>query len=180
MNRRRAALERTLTEQGDALLAYALALTGDDGDARGLLERALVAVFGRTRPPEAAEATVRRSMRRMAARSTAPPAASPSAAPLDPWEDTVSALGRALARLTPRQRALVVMRYVDGMSADAIAMDVGGSPAAIRMELGAAAEALQRAAPGSGVDVDDARYGGGAGPDQVQAPWSVVEVGGSR
>ena len=182
MNRRKAALESILAEHGDALLTYARALVGDSREAQRLLEDALVMTFersGRPRDAQAALGAVRGRMQRAALRLPTPTLARPPAeeGPPDPWEDTVSALRRTLTHLSPHDRALVVMRYLDGMSADAIAMIVGGSPAAVRARLGVAAEALGRAAPGSGVTVDDARFGGSVESTGTPAPWSMVEVG---
>ncbi len=139
----------TLIEQrGAALTRYAWLLTGNQDDAADLVQDALVRTFGRVRNGftiSSAEAYVRRTIlngfldttrrrtlwRRVAHLQVQPPAQE-SAAPgtemrLDLW--------RELDKLTPRERACVVLRYYEDLLVDDIAEQLGISAGAVKRYL---------------------------------------------
>lgn len=132
-------LDALLRERGGALFGYAYVLTGSATAAEDLLQDALVRTFrsGRgTRDLNSAHAYVKRAMssafidagRRSASRprtvageaaedATIPDHASASAAALD--------LQAALLTLPPRERACVVLRYLEDMPVASVAAELG-------------------------------------------------------
>ena len=141
-------LARVVEERGDALLRYAWLLSGNREDAQDLVQDGLVNVFGRLRngfTVQSAEAYLRkailnryldlgRSSTRW--RKTAP----------GQWQDDTidspepaSALRldvqRELAKLSPRERACVVLRYYEDLKVDDVAETLGISPGSVKRYL---------------------------------------------
>ncbi len=147
--------ERVVTElvaqRGDALLRYATLLCGDRDDAADLVQEALVKTFGRLRNGfgiESAEAYVRRvilnthldgSRRRLRWRRVAPleyvPEQRESDAPAVTATDARLDLHGELRKLTPRERACLVLRYYDDLKVDDIAGTLGLSSGTVKRYL---------------------------------------------
>lgn len=134
--------------------AYFLA-AGDRGVAQDLVQDALAGAFvrwGSIRDPQAREAYVRRVMVRAATRRWDRRRRSrevlDAAVPEQPVEghegavDTASDLSQALALLSPRQRAVVVLRYYHDLSEAQIADALGCSPGAVKTHASRALRAL--------------------------------------
>lgn len=163
-------LEELMTRRGRALVGYAYSLTRDRSKAEDLVQDALVKVFSRLRRPRGtaaggqvvdleqpgltnAEAYVRRAMltiyldgyRResswtgikhlLADEDRAPAAERVATARVD--------VGVALARLSPRQRESVVLRFFEDMTVPQIAQTLGTSPGTIKRHLSNAMEVLR-------------------------------------
>jgi RNA polymerase sigma-70 factor (sigma-E family) len=149
---REAAWEGVVTElvaeRGDALLRYAALLSGDRDDAADLVQEALVRTFGRLRNGfgvESAEAYVRRVIlntyldggrRRTRWRRLAPleyvPEQSESHSPA---VDAKLDLHEQLRKLSPRERACLVLRYYDDLTVAGIASTLGISAGAVKRYL---------------------------------------------
>lgn len=135
-------------QRGDALLRYARLLTGGDEDAADLVQDALVRTFGRLRngfTVESAEAYVRRAIlnasldrgRRVSLwRRIAPGQYVPDEIPgADAAADARLDLHGELRKLTPRERACLVLRYYDDLKVDDIAETLGISSGAVKRYL---------------------------------------------
>ncbi|ASR55401.1 RNA polymerase sigma factor [Cellulomonas sp. PSBB021] len=155
-------LDELVRDRGPALLGHAYLLTGDVRDAEDLVQDALVKVFsGRRRADEvgSAEAYVRRAMHTIfvdgfrrrrhwatirhltAARETSPPDG-----PHAPPELVVGnrlALAQALATLTPRERACVVLHHVEDLPVGEIAEVLGLSTGTVKRYLSDGRAALR-------------------------------------
>lgn len=138
-------LEALVAERGDALGRYAYLLCGDRDDAADLVQAALVKVFGRLRngfAVDRAEAYVRRAIlsihvdggrRTMRWRRTAHlHLAETRTEPVDAAVDERLDLRRQLDRLSPRERACVVLRYYGDLKVDDIAIELGISSGAVK------------------------------------------------
>jgi RNA polymerase sigma factor (sigma-70 family) len=149
---RQAAWELTVTElvrdRGDALLRYARLLTGDPDEAADLVQDALVNTFGRLRngfTVEKAEAYVRRAILNRSLDNGRRTTRWRRIAPLeyrpDERDDDTVARGTALdlhgelQKLTPRERACLVLRYYDDLKVDDIAATLGLSPGTVKRYL---------------------------------------------
>lgn len=164
-------LDALVRERGGALFAYAYVLTGDSAAAEDLVQEALVRVFRKPRTPDgidAAHAYVRRAIqttfidthRRASARPQRDHRDAVELVPDPaPAADTADALGQALLTLPPRERACVVMRYMDGLSAPEIGEHLGIAAGSVRRYLHDGIRALQRTCGGFGIDPDDAAGG---------------------
>ncbi|CAN5319637.1 SigE family RNA polymerase sigma factor [soil metagenome] len=148
----RAAWEGVVTElvaqRGVALQRYAMLLCGDRDQAADLVQDALVRTFGRLRngfTVESAEAYVRKAIlnghldggRRLTRwRRIAPleyvPDEQPSTAPAT---ESRLDLQDELRKLTPRERACLVLRYYDDLKVDDIAGELGISSGAVKRYL---------------------------------------------
>jgi RNA polymerase sigma-70 factor (sigma-E family) len=153
---------RLVAERGPALERYAYLLCGNTEDAADLVQDALVRTFGRLRngfTVSSAEAYVRRtvlnayldggrrrSLWRRIAHLEAAPEAQESEAPAT--ESRLDLLGE-LRRLSPRERACVVLRYYEDLKVDDIADRLGISPGAVKRYL---SDALARLAVSLGED----------------------------
>ncbi|WP_084077691.1 RNA polymerase sigma factor [Demequina sp. NBRC 110057] len=167
-------VDALIRERGPALFGYAVALTGDRHAAEDLLQDALVRTFKRGRGDASlneAHAFVKRAMqtaaidghRRASARPSTPTDVVPDS-PSPDHADAVadrSALIQALSILSPRERACIVMRYVDGLSAVAIAEETGLTAGTVRKYLSDAMARLQARHGDWGLDTADAVAGGG-------------------
>jgi RNA polymerase sigma factor (sigma-70 family) len=141
-------VETLVTERGDALTRYAWLISGSADDAADLVQDALVKTFGRLRngfTVVSAEAYVRRAILntwldggrrtsrwRRIAHLTAVPDTMESAAPAT---DSRLDLTAELARLTPRERACIVLRYYEDLKVDDIAQWLGISSGAVKRYL---------------------------------------------
>lgn len=147
-----AAWEGVVTElvaqRGDALLRYATLLCGSRDDAADLVQDALVRTFGRLRNGfgvESAEAYVRRAILNAHLDGGRRTSRWRRIAPLEyrPDEQPSPALAseqrldlhEELRRLTPRERACLVLRYYDDLKVDDIADVLGISPGAVKRYL---------------------------------------------
>lgn len=144
--------ERVVTElvaeRGDALLRYARLLTGGAEDSADLVQDALVRTFGRLRngfSVESAEAYVRRAIlnasldrgrrvslwRRIAptqyVRDEVPPPGDAADVRIDLHDE--------LQKLTPRERACLVLRYYDDLKVDDVAAALGISSGTVKRYL---------------------------------------------
>ena len=152
--------ERTLTEllhtRGPALKRYALLLTGNDAAAEDLLQDALLRVFARhgQQRPENIEPYLRTVMlhrhldlarRRQRWSRLLPRLADPARE--STHENAVlerHAALAALASLSPRQRACVVLRYYEDLSLAQIAHRLAITEGAVKRYL---ADGLRRLTP---------------------------------
>ncbi|WBU38266.1 RNA polymerase sigma factor [Homoserinibacter sp. YIM 151385] len=168
---RRAAWEQTVVDlvdrRGEALSRYALLLCGNRDDAADLVQDALVKTFGRLRngfDVERAEAYVRRAImttwldrgrRATRWRRIAPLASEPELQP-SRAEDVERRLDLhdELRRLSPRERACLVLRYYDDLKVDDVAAALGISSGAVKRYLsdGLAKMAISLADDGTPAD----------------------------
>jgi len=139
---------RLVAERGDALTRYAYLISGSQDDASDLVQDALVKTFGRLRNGFSianAEAYVRRAIlntyldsgrrtsrwRRIAHLQAVPE--------LDEPRDTATEarldLRGELMKLTPRERACLVLRYYEDLKVDDIAEWLEISPGAVKRYL---------------------------------------------
>nr|WP_281387065.1 SigE family RNA polymerase sigma factor [Jiangella mangrovi] len=142
--------------RGRALLRCAYLLTGDAAEAADLVQEALLRTFGRTTRGltlESAEAYVRRTIltvhidgRRRSGRWTRVRhlVASRDEAP-GPEVSVVDGadLRSALATLSPRQRACVVLHYYEDLSVTQVAEVLGCAPGAVKRYLSDARARLE-------------------------------------
>ena len=168
---REAGWERVVTElvaeRGDALLRYAALLCGDRDDAADLVQEALVKTFGRLRNGfgvDSAEAYVRRVIlnthldggrRRTRWRRVAPLEYVPEQHESDaPAVDAKLDLHGELRKLTPRERACLVLRYYDDLTVAAIGETLGISTGTVKRYLsdGLAKMAIALADDGTAAD----------------------------
>jgi len=139
---------RLVAERGDALTRYAYLVSGSRDDASDLVQDALVKTFGRLRNGftiASAEAYVRRAIlntyldsgRRVSRwRKIAHLQAIPELDEAKDGEtDTRLDLQGQLARLSPRERACIVLRYYEDLKVDDIAEWLGISPGAVKRYL---------------------------------------------
>jgi RNA polymerase sigma-70 factor (sigma-E family) len=139
-----------------ALLRAAWLLTGDEAAAEDLLQTALAEVWpkwGRIAAGQSPEAYVRQvlvsrflSGRRRRWRGEVPSAVlpeTPDGADLAGRSATRDAVRRALARLSPQQRSVVVLRYLEDLSVEETARTLGCSTATVKVQAGRALAALR-------------------------------------
>ena len=141
-------VHRLVAERGDALTRYAYFVSGSQEDAADLVQDALVKAFGRLRngfTVASAEAYVRRTIlngfiddgrrttrwRRIAHLEVAPTELDSPAVETDARID----LHGELRKLTPRERACLVLRYYDDLKVDDIAASLGLSSGAVKRYL---------------------------------------------
>ncbi len=149
-------LERLVRERGPALVAYGYMLTGNARDAEDLFHDAVVRTFSRGRASVSlgeAESYVRRAMftahvdagrkvsawRRVFHLMREEESAASGAAAVEFRTD----LQEALRLLTPRERACIVLRFYDDLTAEAIGRELGISEGAVRRYLSDAAVKLR-------------------------------------
>lgn len=164
-----------VAERGDALLRYATLLCGDRDDAADLVQDALVKTFGRLRNGfgiDSAEAYVRRVIlnshldggrRRSRWRRVAPLQYVPEERESDaPAVEAKLDLHDELRRLTPRERACLVLRYYDDLTVAAIADTLGISTGTVKRYLsdGLAKMAIALADDGTAADRLGSHEGG--------------------
>jgi len=164
-------IEQLYATAAGRLGAYGYVLTGSQTAAEELVQAAIVKVFVKRRRlanVAAAESYVRTTMRHLYIdqirreqqwRKAAPGQASPSQGPDAVAQvDGADAADRALAHLSPRSRAAVVLRYLDGLSVAEVAAAMGVSEGAVKRYLFEGRAAL---GPALGV-TDDAEPDGTA------------------
>lgn len=139
---------RLVAERGDALTRYAYLISGSQDDASDLVQDALVKTFGRLRNGysiASAEAYVRRAIlntyldsgrrtsrwRRIAHLQAAPEIDEARDAETESRLD----LRGQLMKLTPRERACLVLRYYEDLKVDDIAEWLEISPGAVKRYL---------------------------------------------
>lgn len=139
---------RLVAERGDALTRYAYFVSGSRDDASDLVQDALVKTFGRLRNGfsiASAEAYVRRAIlntyldagrrtsrwRRIAHLSAVPELDEPRDGETDARID----LHNQLQKLTPRERACLVLRYYEDLKVDDIADELEISAGAVKRYL---------------------------------------------
>lgn len=139
---------RLVAERGDALTRYAYLISGSQDDASDLVQEALVKTFGRLRngfSVASAEAYVRRAIlntyldsgrrtsrwRRIAHLQVVPDLDEPRDADTESRLD----LRTELMKLTPRERACLVLRYYEDLKVDDIAEWLGISAGAVKRYL---------------------------------------------
>ena len=141
-------MTRLVAERGDALTRYAFLVSGNRDDAADLVQDALVKTFGRLRNGfsiASAEAYVRRAIlntyldsgRRVSRwRKIAHLQAAPEIdeAKTDETDDRLDLHGQ-LAKLSPRERACIVLRYYEDLKVDDIAEWLGISAGAVKRYL---------------------------------------------
>jgi len=141
-------VERLVAERGDALTRYAYFVSGSQDDAADLVQDALVKTFGRLRngfSVASAEAYVRRAIlntyldsgrrttrwRKIAHLQAVPEVAD---SPSDASESRID-LQEELRKLTPRERACLVLRYYEDLKVDDIADTLELSSGAVKRYL---------------------------------------------
>jgi len=172
-------LEELIRARLRDLTAYAHMLTGNRAEAEDLVQDALMATFGRNRSfPNAAAAesyvrraitskfidakrrsTVERRIFAIVAAHDVDGGASPEL-----LAENATDVGAALAHLTPRERACVVMRYIEHLSVAETADALGLSHGAVKRYV---SDAVAKLNGSLGTDVD---------PDG--ADWAPVKVKG--
>ena len=152
-----AELERLCAEQGNWLMATALALTGDRADAEDLLQTALERLLRHRRRITGTEAYLRRTLYNLAADGWRRRGAWQRKIPILRAEHLRGGAGAApdgtatvdqrdelvqlLRQLPPRQRAVILLRYWEQYSEAETAEVLGCSQAAVKS---AASKGLQR------------------------------------
>ena len=156
MNDWQDALTELVTARSQALKRYAFLLCGDDAQAQDLVQDALVRTFSRTRPftdVSGAEHYVRATIltlyldqqrrhttwRRIAHLLPRAEAAANHSRHSDDRHDVQA----ALAALSPRQRACIVLRYYEDQPIDAIASRIGCAAGTVKRHLSDALERLR-------------------------------------
>jgi RNA polymerase sigma-70 factor (sigma-E family) len=139
-----------------AVLARAFVLTGDSAAAQDLAQDAFAALLagwrrgGLADPEHYLQRTLTRravSRWRRASRRETPTGQPPEGVSTDPTavQDDRDALRRALAALPARQRAVLVMRYLQDYPDEEIASLMGVRESTVRSQAARALEALRRA-----------------------------------
>ncbi|MFD7021254.1 RNA polymerase sigma factor [Promicromonospora sukumoe] len=163
-------LEELMARRGRALVGYGYTLCRDRGQAEDLVQDALVKVFSRLRRPRElsgggqvvdldqprltnAEAYVRRAMLTIYLDGYRRQTSWTGIKHLLADEDRATAaervatarvdVGVALAKLSPRQRESVVLRFFEDMTVPQIAQTLGTSPGTIKRHLSNAMEVLR-------------------------------------
>jgi len=141
-------VERLVAERGEALTRYAFYVCGSREDAADLVQDALVKTFGRLRNGftiDSAEAYVRRAIlntwvdrgrrttrwRRIAHLNAAPEVEDAATADTESRLD----LHEELRKLSPRERACLVLRYYEDLKVDDIAATLELSSGAVKRYL---------------------------------------------
>lgn len=167
------AIERLVEERGRALFGYAYVLTGDPDRAEDLVQEALVRAFARNRgtmPIDAAHAYVKRAIgtafidsgRRAAARPRTADGVEPSGSQPD-HADAVAArtsVQAALLTLPARERACVVLRYLEDLPVAGVARELGLAEGSVKRYLSDALGRLRAMGLDVAADAAEAANGG--------------------
>jgi RNA polymerase sigma factor (sigma-70 family) len=160
-------VERLVSERGEALTRYAYFVSGSRDDAADLVQDALVKTFGRLRngfSVASAEAYVRRAIlntfidggrrgtrwRRIAHLEAVPDLVESTAANTD----TAIDLHAELRKLTPRERACLVLRYYEDLKVDDIADTLELSSGAVKRYLSDGLSKMAVALASDDIDID--------------------------
>jgi RNA polymerase sigma factor (sigma-70 family) len=167
-------LEMLVDERGAALFGYAYVLTGDKARAEDLVQDALVRTFQRGRADlglDAAHAYVKRAIssafidsgRRMRARPQISDVDAETVGP-DHAEGVALALSlhASILTLPPRQRACVVLRYLEDLSVAAIADELGLATGSVKRYLSDGVGTLRALHGAFDLTESDVLTGGGA------------------
>jgi RNA polymerase sigma-70 factor (sigma-E family) len=166
-------IEAFVAARGDALVRFAYVLTGDMHLARDLVQSALAKVLRRwptISDGDSPEAYLRRvivtenlSWRRRRSSTERPVAAIPDSSGADAFAgvDVRDEVWRLLAQLPRKQRAVLVLRYLEDWDDEQIAAVLGCAPVTVRSQAARAMTALR------------ARLGAA-----ITAPESIEQVGG--
>ncbi len=140
-------LETLVEERGPALFGYAYVLTGDKARAEDLVQDALIRTFQRGRGDlglNSAHAYVKRAIsaafvdsgRRLRARPQISNVEADAPVP-DHADNVVLALSlhASILTLPPRERACVVLRYLEDMNVAAIAAELGLATGSVKRYL---------------------------------------------
>ena len=143
--------------RGPALERYAFVLTGDLHRSQDLVQTALVKAYRRwgwVQSADQPDAYVRRIVtrtyldwRRRRSSHELPVADVPDVVGADPTEEVVGRdeVRRALARLSPKQRAVLVLRHYEGYDDAKIAAVLGCSEGTVRTHASRGAQRLKEA-----------------------------------
>jgi RNA polymerase sigma-70 factor (sigma-E family) len=165
----RASFDAMLDRHSRALLRTAYLLTGDRQLAEDLLQSALARTWTRwssIRDPERADAYVRTAMVNLSIswwrrrwRGEVPTQHLPEVAAADEYAgvDHRDEIGRALAMLTPRQRAVVVLRFYEDLSEVDVAAALGCSVGTVKSTASRALAMLRTALALPPTHADDVR-----------------------
>lgn len=134
--------------RGDALVRYATLLTGDEEEARDMVQDALAATFGRLRngfAVEQAEAYVRRAIANRFLDGARRRQRWRRISPLVHERERVDSgstltgerldMAARLERLSPRERACIVLRYDEDRTVEQVAAELGISTGAVKRYL---------------------------------------------
>jgi len=163
-------VERLVAERGEALTRYAFYVSGSHEDAADLVQDALVKTFGRLRngfSVQSAEAYVRRAILNTWVDRGRRSSRWRSIAHLNAVADETDAgtadtesrldLHEELRKLTPRERACLVLRYYEDLKVDDIAATLELSSGAVKRYL---SDGLSKMAVSLGNDNNDSSRGG--------------------
>ena len=147
--------EQYVTERGPGLVRFAGALTGDPGTAEELVQEVLLRASRRW-PDIVATGAVHAYLRRMVINEhvswrrkwarLVPHGDVPDARTVADHAERHAerdALSRELDKLPPRQRAVLVLRYYEGLADEAIAETLGCSTGTVRSHASRALAALR-------------------------------------
>ena len=134
-----------VAERGEALVRYATLLTGDEEEARDMVQDALTATFGRLRngfEVEAAEAYVRKAIANRfldrARRGQRWRRIAPLVGERERLDSGSTLTGERLdmaarlQKLSPRERACIVLRYDEDRTVEQVAAELGISAGAVK------------------------------------------------
>jgi len=159
------ALDELVRERGPALFGYAYVLTGNSADAEDLVQTALVRTFRTGRASQGIDSThayVKRAIttafidngRRANARpqralgDAGDPALTSSAPHPDHADAVVTSVDfhKAILALPPRERACIVLRYLEDKPVGAIAAELGLATGTVKRYLSDAVSTLRAGA----------------------------------
>ena len=129
------------------LLRQAYLLTGEPDRAHALADRAARAVEAHARRLDPTEA-LERAKAELVRSYVADPGQPPPAAAGGPTPHPDVAMWRAICRLPPRRRAVIVLRYDEGLSEEHAAVRMNTTPRLLRAEVDAAMLTLRTAVTG--------------------------------
>lgn len=151
----RASFEEYVRTRTPALLRIAYLVAGNAHDAEDLVQSALERAAVRWRQLDDPEAYLRRVIytqsvsrwRRLRARPPETLTAAPPERPSETDHDTRLVLASAIRRLTPRQRAVLVLRFYEDRTEAESAMLLGVSTGTIKSQTRHALRRLRELAP---------------------------------
>jgi RNA polymerase sigma-70 factor (sigma-E family) len=151
----RASFEEYVRARTPALMRIAYLLVGDPHDAEDLVQSAYAVAAVRWHRLDDPEAYLRRviytqSVSRWRRRQARPPetlTATPPERPVETDQDTRLMLASALRRLTPKQRAVLVLRYYEDRTEVEAALLLGVSSGTVKSQTRHALRRLRELAP---------------------------------